>query len=53
MTGDWYLECWYKDPNWWDIDENGKVIILPDAPQEAKDSYKYFLEKMENGKLTL
>ena len=30
--------------DWWDLD-NYVPVVRPDAPQEAQDSYKHYLEQ--------
>ena len=44
MTADKYLTYWCSNDDWWDYDENGKPVILPTAPEEAQNSYQYYLE---------
>lgn len=44
MTVNKYLTYWCSNDNWWDYDENGNPVVLETAPQEAKESYKCYLE---------
>lgn len=36
---------WKTNRAWYDYDENLNVYIKDDAPQEAKDSFKKYLEQ--------
>ena len=35
---------WMSKEDWWDLD-NYVPVVRPDAPQEAQDSYKHYLEQ--------
>jgi hypothetical protein len=53
MTADRYLGYWQSNLDWWEYDKKGRAVVKDDAPQEAKDSYKYYLERTHNRKLRL
>ncbi len=36
---------WATNPDWWVRLASGVREIRPDAPQEAQDSYKHYLEQ--------
>ncbi len=36
---------WAANPDWWEWESNGNRVVRPDAPQEAQDSYKHYLEQ--------
>ncbi|MFQ9512021.1 MAG: hypothetical protein ACLR19_00015 [Clostridia bacterium] len=43
---------WSSNPDWWEWKPNGMRVIKPDAPNEAQESYKHYLEQTsgEQGK---
>ena len=43
---------WSSNPDWWEWKPNGTRVIKPDAPTEAQESYKHYLEQTsgEQGK---
>ena len=47
MTADKYMTYWCSNDDWWDYDENGKPVVRPSAPDEAKKSYEYYLAHKE------
>lgn len=36
---------WTSNPDWWEWKSNGTRIIKLDAPPEAQESYKHYLEQ--------
>ena len=47
---------WSSDPNWYDFDENDEPYLTENAPDEAKESFKAYLElskRKENTKATI
>lgn len=53
MTADKYLFYWCSNDAWWDYNEKGKAVVRDDAPQEAKDSYEYYMKRTNGGKIRL
>lgn len=52
MTADRSLFLWNKNDDWWDYDENGKVILTDKAPDEAKQSFGRYCNKLrERGEI--
>ena len=47
MTGDKYLTYWCSNDDWWYYNENGEPTILPTAPEEAQNSYRYYMKQKE------
>lgn len=43
---------WSLNTDWWEWKPNGMRVIKPDAPKEAQESYKHYLEQIsgEQGK---
>ena len=43
---------WPLNTDWWEWKPNGMRVIKPDAPKEAQESYKHYLEQIsgEQGK---
>ena len=41
---------WMDNPEWWDVDDNDRVYIKNDAPQEAKDSFQRYREQTKEKK---
>ena len=43
---------WSSNPDWWEWKTNGMRVIKPDAPKEAQERYKHYLEQTsgEQGK---
>ena len=43
---------WSLNTDWWEWKPNGMRVIKPDAPNEAQESYKHYLEQIsgEQGK---
>jgi hypothetical protein len=43
---------WSSNTDWWEWKPNGMRVIKPDAPKEAQESYKHYLEQIsgEQGK---
>lgn len=39
---------WMDNDEWWHV-ENGRPIVKPDAPAEAQESYKRYLEDIKTG----
>ncbi len=39
---------WATNKDWWTRDENYEMIIKPDAPKEAQESYKRYLEQLKH-----
>lgn len=47
------LDCyWMCNDDWWEYDDNDVEVIKPDAPPEAQESYKHYLEQVERGSKT-
>lgn len=38
---------WASNPEWYEWQENGDRVLKPDAPPEAQESYKRYLEQRE------
>ena len=38
---------WRSNPDWWHWDENMFPVVNDDAPEEAKESYKHYLEQLK------
>ena len=38
---------WRTNKNWWYRDENLNEILKDDAPPEAQESYKHYLEQIK------
>ncbi len=36
---------WTTNKDWYEWTENGERVIKPDAPTEAQESYKHYLEQ--------
>ena len=36
---------WTTNPDWWERKENYVKVLKPDAPKEAQESYKHYLEQ--------
>jgi hypothetical protein len=53
MTADRFLSYWASNPDWWDYNEKGEAVVRDDAPQEAKDSYDYYMKRTDGGKKRL
>ena len=34
-----------SNPDWWERNENYAKVLKPNAPKEAQDSYKHYLEQ--------
>ena len=43
---------WTTNPDWWERKENYVKVLKPDAPKEAQESNKHYLEQTsgEQGK---
>lgn len=39
---------WHSNPNWYEKNEYGIDIIKKDAPPEAQESYKHYLEQLQS-----
>lgn len=39
---------WTTNRDWWEWKENGSRVIKPDAPEEAQESYKHYLEQLNS-----
>ena len=39
---------WQSNPDWFYQKDNGVFTIKPDAPKEAQDSYKHYLEQISS-----
>ena len=39
---------WKTNKDWWYLDKNLDMRIKPDAPPEAQESYKRYLEQMKS-----
>ena len=39
---------WLSNEEWWYWDENMNRVIKPDAPPEAQESYKRYLEQIKS-----
>ena len=37
---------WSLNTDWWEWKPNGMRVIKPDAPKEAQESYKHYLEQI-------
>ena len=37
---------WSSNTDWWEWNPNGMRVIKPDAPKEAQESYKHYLEQI-------
>ena len=37
---------WSSNTDWWEWKPNGMRVIKPDAPKEAQESYKHYLEQI-------
>lgn len=46
---------WSLNTDWWEWKPNGMRVIKPDAPKEAQESYKHYLEQIsgEQGKIII
>ena len=42
---------WMSNKDWWYLDKNLDMRIKPDAPKEAQESYKRYLEQMKKDNL--
>ncbi len=40
---DWY---WHSNPDWWEF-RNHFAVVKEDAPPEAQESYKRYLEQIK------
>ena len=40
---------WTTNKEWYEWTENLERVIRPDAPPEAQESYKHYLEQIKNG----
>lgn len=38
---------WQSNRDWWYWDDNGNQVLKPEAPPEAQESYKKYLEQMK------
>lgn len=38
---------WRSNKNWYHMDENDDFVINEDAPPEAQESYKHYLEQIK------
>lgn len=38
---------WKSKKEWRILQDNGTYIVNPDAPKEAQDSYKHYLEQIK------
>lgn len=38
---------WQSDPTWYHREEDGAAVINENAPPEAQESYKHYLEQLE------
>ena len=41
---------WKTNPDWYDYDENEQPYLTDKAPEEAKESFKKYLELVEKQK---
>ena len=41
---------WRTNPDWYYFDDEGRRRIKPDAPKEAKESFKRYCEQMKRYK---
>lgn len=41
---------WTTNPDWWERKENYVKVLKPDAPKEAQESYKHYLEQHPENK---
>ena len=39
---------WYSNKAWFHLNEYGQRVINPDAPPEAQQSYKHYIEQVKN-----
>lgn len=39
---------WMENDEWWDVID-GRPVVKPDAPKEAQESYKRYLEDVKKG----
>lgn len=40
---------WATNRDWWEWKKNGWREIKPDAPKEAQESFKHYLEQLKDG----
>ena len=38
------MTYWMKNESWWKYNEDGEAEILPDAPEEAQESYRFYVK---------
>ncbi len=39
---------WRTNKEWYYLTENGVYVVKPDAPKEAQESYKHYLEQLKS-----
>lgn len=43
---------WMRNDSWWHFDEKLNPVINKDAPEEAQESYKHYLEQRKRGDIS-